>query len=375
MVMQKIDIEHWVFILDRATPHNNVLINEIVKDGCIDLTICYAIEEDKARYNWVVSPTHEIKKALIYGKKLNLPFLAKCVFSKKSKFIIVGWANVNTILLHVLFFLFRKKYNHWSDLPDLDAKLNSVFKSAIRWSAYWFLRNSYSTVFGVGKTSVLGFQNLGFKQNRIVNLPIFINLSNSEYDHYKLKEHYRKKGMIKSDKFILLAGSRLVYEKGFDLLINAFKLLPRNLSQNICLVIVGSGEEFENLNMQVIEYNLQDSVIFTGWLEIMDFINLMKISDVFVHPARFDSYGGTIYAMSESLPVIGSTKAGAAVDRIVHGINGFLYHPNDVESLSSYISLLYKDNILLSNMRKNARETAMSWPPKRGVQILKDNLI
>jgi len=359
--MSKLFLDHWYLILDRATPHNNILIKEIVKDKNINLTVCYALEDDKARYNWEVSPTHQIKRALIYGKKLNLPFLAKCLFSKKSKFIIVGWANINTIMLHVLFFLIQKKYNHWSDLPDLDEKLNPVLKPKIRRLAYWILRSSNSKVFGVGKTSVLGFQNLGFQQNRIVNLPIFINVSNSEIDYYKLKKHYIERDIIKSDKFILLAGSRLVYEKGFDLLINAFKLLPQNLSQNISLVIVGSGEEFENLNMQVIEYHLQDSVIFTGWLEMMDFINLMKISDVFVHPARFDSYGGTIYAMEASLPVIGSTKAGAAVDRIVHGINGFLYHPNDIESLSSYISLLYDDNILRLNMRKKARETAISF--------------
>ena len=373
--MSKSVIEHWYLILDRATPHNNVLIKEIVNDSCINLTICYALEDDKARYDWKISPTHQIKKAIIYGKKLNISFLLKCLFSRNSKFIIVGWANVNTTVLHFLFFLTRKKFNHWSDLPDLDEKHNSPLKSRIRVFAYWILRNSNSIVFGVGISSVLGFKKLGFNINRIVNLPIFIELYNVKKDKEFLRQRFIDKNIIRHDKFILLAGSRLVFEKGFDLLISALQIVPQDISKNICLIIVGSGVEFDNLNRQVNESKLQDNVVFTGWLEMTDFIDLMRVSDVFVHPARFDSYGGTMYAMEACLPVIGSTKAGAAVDRIVDGVNGFLYNPCDIESLSNYISLLYCDDDLRLEMGKEARETALKWPPRRGVEILKNNLI
>lgn len=373
--MNKNNSFNWVLILDRATPHNNVLIKEILKNDSVNLDICYAIDEDKNRYDWKLSPTHAIKKAKIYGKSINFKFLSKCIFSTNTKFIIVGWSNINTILLHVIFFLLRRKYNHWSDLPDLDVKINSLNRKYLRNFAYWILRNSKSNVFAVGIHSINGFVKLGFQKSRIFNMPIFIEVTNFNKIMGSKKNDLCLKYEIPNDKFILLAGSRLVFEKGYDLLISALSLLEIDIRQNTILIIVGSGEELFKLKMLSQELNVSDNILFMGWLEMNEFIDLMRISDIFVHPARFDSYGGTIYAMEASLPVIGSTKAGAALDRIKHGFNGFLYEPNDIYSLAKYISELYNNPILIKKMSVAARETALKWHPSVGVVTLKDNLI
>jgi glycosyltransferase involved in cell wall biosynthesis len=373
--MRKHNLSNWVLILDRATPHNNILIKEILKNDSVNLKICYAIEEDKKRYDWKNSPTHSIKEAKIYGRLLNFKFLLKCIFSSESKFIIVGWSNINTILLHVIFFLLRRKYNHWSDLPDLDVKIRPIYKQYFRNSAYWILRNSKSHVFGVGIHSINGFIKLGFPKSRIFNLPIFIEVTNNVKISGSLRNNLCLKHKIPIDKFILLSGSRLVHEKGYDLLLSAFSLLEKDIKQNSSLVIVGSGEELVNLKILAQKLDISNNVLFLGWLEMNDFIDLMRISDIFIHPARFDSYGGTIYAMEASLPVIGSIKAGAAIDRIEHGINGFLYQPNDINSLAMYISKLYNNPALKESMSQAARKTALRWHPSLGVDTLRKHLI
>ena len=53
--------------------------------------------------------------------------------------------------------------------------------------------------------------------------------------------------------FFLTTGSRLVYDKGFDILIEAINLLPHNIKKDIKCLIVGKGEEKQNLINQSIK--------------------------------------------------------------------------------------------------------------------------
>ena len=75
------------------------------------------------------------------------------------------------------------------------------------------------------------------------------------------------------------------------------------------------------------------------------------------------------------VPVIGSKKAGAAAERIVHGKNGILYEPENFQDLSRYIQRVFSDKELEKNIAKEAHLTALSWKPEKGRNILVDNAI
>jgi glycosyltransferase involved in cell wall biosynthesis len=79
--------------------------------------------------------------------------------------------------------------------------------------------------------------------------------------------------------------------------------------------------------------------------------------------------------MALGVPVIGSYGAGAAIDRIQQGRNGFLYDAEDIQSLANFITLLYQNPDLRRRMGSEALKTAQEWPPSRGVQILVDHAI
>lgn len=122
------------------------------------------------------------------------------------------------------------------------------------------------------------------------------------------------------------------------------------------------------------ELNLVEQIVMEKWLAIDDFKALIANSDVFIHPARFDSYGGTTLGMALGVPVIGSTGAGAAVDRIEHGVNGFLYEATDTQALARIIRQLLTDPELRRRLGEAGRETALRWHPIRGVDILVQHL-
>jgi glycosyltransferase involved in cell wall biosynthesis len=357
-------------IQDLATPHNNVLIEQFKNRIDVELKLWYSRGSDASQYQWTNDITHEHFNANIYGTTLNWQFIKYVITHPSEKFVLVGWANDNTRLLHLLFFLLRRPFSHWTDLPDPNQKDRRAIKRFMRWFAYQLLRYSNATVFGVGKTSIDCFKSWGFPERMLVNLPIFVsveeNISSYQFHRNNLYQRYA----VPSSGFLLTAGSRLVFDKGYDLLIKAISELGSELIKKVKVVIVGSGNESDALNKQINDLNLSKVIQIEKWLDINDFKSLIANSDIFLHPARFDSYGGSTLGMSLGVPVIGTNGAGAAVDRINHGENGFLYEATDTQTLSHYITQLLNDTELRQRIGDAGRQTALQWHPSRGVDIL-----
>ena len=358
-------------IQDLATPHNNVLIRHFMGDLNAKIKLWYARDLDSKLHPWAKSITHEHFPAEIYGDGFNWRFLRYCLFHPNERYVIVGWANTNTRLLHLLFFLLRRPYNHWTDLPSSHlTAVVGVKQKFLRWLAYRTLKYSKSKVFGVGVTTLEYFRRLGFEESRLVNLPIFVETDEDLPAYHTQRERIIRKYAIKPEDCVLIAGSRIVHEKGYDLLIRAIALIDPAIRQHLKVIIVGSGPSVPELELLIENKNLTDIVTLDKWLAIEDFKALVANSDIFIHPAREDSYGGTTLGMALGIPVIGSYGAGAAVDRIQHGQNGLLYETEDIQSLSHCIVLLYQNPDLRRRMGQEALKTARAWPPTRGVQIL-----
>lgn len=362
-------------IQDLATPHNNVLIEQFAGREDVKIKLWYAQAQNNARYQWSGDISQKHSVANIYGTRLNVSFLLYCLTHSHERFVIVGWMNTNTRLLHLLFFLLRRPFNHWSDLPNPIQEGMTLNQRFLRWSAYKLLRYSRSKVFVVGKVTMDCFRAWGYPENMLVNLPIFVSLSDDlaayRNRYGEIFKHYE----VPQGGFLISAGSRLIFLKGYDLLIKAVADLTHSLRKKIKLVIVGFGEEKASLDEQIADLRLQDIVKIENWMEIEDFKAVIANSDIFLHPARFDSYGGTILGMALGVSVIGSTGAGAAVDRIEHGFNGLLYEPNDTKTLTKHIETLLNDELLRKRMALAGQATASQWPPSRGVEILLNHTI
>ena len=362
-------------VQDLATPHNNVLIAQFKDNPDVKLKIWYAVDQDRGLYQWDKNISHEHFPAEIYGSAINWHFIKYCLTHQDEKFVIVGWANNNTRLVTLLFFLLRRKFNHWTDLPNTETRCKSLKQKFLRWLAYKMLRYSSAMVFCVGVTSMNYFRQLGFSEARLVNLPIFVEVNDNIPAYQMKREIIFAKYHIVPKNFVISAGSRLIHEKGYDLLINAVGLLDEETRKHVKVVIVGSGPCVAELQRLIVDLQLIDQITLEKWLAIEDFKTLIANSDIFIHPARLDSYGGTTLGMAVGVPVIGSYQAGAALDRIAQGRNGFLYDAEDIQVLANFITLLYQNPTLCKRMGKEARKTALKWPPRRGLEIIVENAI
>lgn len=124
----------------------------------------------------------------------------------------------------------------------------------------------------------------------------------------------------KKIKHLVFVG-RLVYDKGADLLIEAFKKSNR---KDLDLVIIGEGPELQRLKAQAKGLKVR----FTGKLEGMKLVKELRKADLYIMPSRVEGMPiRLLEAWASKLPVL-ATKAGDNEKYIKEGKTGFLSDVN-----------------------------------------------
>ena len=346
---------HIHFIQNEATPHNNQLISDFLNSGNYDLTLWYARDYSN-EYSWKEDLTNKYLPAKIYGDKLPNFFMAfKLAFDQKSKIFQTGWETPTAKLIIILCFFSRKNLNLWCDLPNPHLS-DSFLKALLRNLLYYLLKKPNIKLFCAGKEALDYFTNkLVNKKDSLINLPI--NIYHENDINFNTYAHEIKKKYNALDKSLFItSGSRLVKEKGFDLLIKSISMLDADIQKNIKLIIFGMGSEKDNLEKEINENSLNETITMVEWLDINDMRALVASSDLFIHPARFDAYGaGTLNAMSLGTPVIATKTSGSGPALIDHGSSGWLYDADDTEKLSELITFCFNNLNELDLISKNAK--------------------
>ena len=158
------------------------------------------------------------------------------------------------------------------------------------------------------------------------------------------------------DKFVVTFLGRIAPEKSVDLLIEAMKDLSKK-DDSICLMIVGGGPQLDELKEMVNDYQLNDSIIFTGPKESSLVPSYYHVSDLFVSASITETQGLTfIEAMARGIPVL------ARYDKnldgvIVDGRNGYFFSDKD-DLVDKILCLSQMD---LSELSQYAIEDALQY--------------
>ena len=170
-------------------------------------------------------------------------------------------------------------------------------------------------------------------------------------DINKLKEKYN----IKDTDFVIGSVSRIAKEKSIDRIINTFPEVLRKIP-SAKLLIVGDGPDKEELMKLTKSKGLEESVIFTGKVEL-EMINMYyQLMNVFVTFSITETQGLTVIeAMASGLPVL-AIKDDSFIDSVKHNKNGFLF--NKDEEYIDYVYKLYNDKKLYDKQSLNSLELA-----------------
>lgn len=142
--------------------------------------------------------------------------------------------------------------------------------------------------------------------------------------------------------------------KGLDILLKAWNKFHKKHPE-AKLVIMGTGEEKENLETQAQELGITDSVNFKGYVENAK--QYLSSFDIFVLPSRSEAMPYTLLeAGLAELPVI-ATSVGGIPEVIESGINGVLVPAEEEEALFSTLVLLAEDEELRKRLGTNLKSS------------------
>lgn len=160
---------------------------------------------------------------------------------------------------------------------------------------------------------------------------------------------------IGDDIPLIGALSRIRHEKGIDLLVEAFYQLVQE-GVRAQLLIVGSGQDEDNLKDKIKEWRIGSSVRFYGRANWDEAMQLMSLMDIVVVPSRFEGFGlSAAEAMAAGKPVIASDTSGLS-EIVSDNETGILFPVENIGALKDAMMRLLKDKQLRYNLGRAGKK-------------------
>jgi glycosyltransferase involved in cell wall biosynthesis len=215
----------------------------------------------------------------------------------------------------------------------------------------------------------------GATEERIVYLPGF-----SSFPHFsaRCEEGLEERDSLRSA--IGLVGTTFVYVgrfwagKGLSFLLDAFAVLQRRLDEQVSLLLAGDGPEERNLR-EFCRREGVSNVFFVGFKQRDELPNVYAASDIFVFPTLGDPFGQVVEeAMSCSLPVISTERAGQIRERLADGVEGFVIPPENSAALLDRMERLVVDADLRRKMSKASVRRVAQYTPEYWAEQFEDTI-
>lgn len=354
---------HEVRIIALHPDYANLLEHKLVISG---VSVEYAgqmhVKKQGSKKTYF-SPTALTWVALTATYKLFRAMLAKPV-----DVILVGKPHPMNSLAALLVKVIRRKVRLIVDCDDNEAssnRFNNQFqKQIVAWFETWVPKKAQfvtsNTYFTLNRLDLLGVP-----RNKLVYVPNGIDEERFGHIDPVNVEELRNRVGLQGKKVISYIGSMSLPSHPIDLLLKAFALIKENLPDTI-LMLVGGGEDLENLRVLARDLSIIDRTLFVGRVHPDEVAYYYALSDVSVDPVYDDdsARGRCPLKMFESwacgVPFLTSgvgDRARLAGDPPA----ALLVEAGNSEALACALVTILRDNQLASALRKSGQENLASY--------------
>jgi glycosyltransferase involved in cell wall biosynthesis len=180
-----------------------------------------------------------------------------------------------------------------------------------------------------------------------------IDLSSFEFDIKKQREKLFQRHNLDPKITLIGVSARLVQAKGHRYLLQALPEIIK-VHPDIKLFIAGDGSEKEHLIELSCKLNLDDYVIFAGYIK--EIFETMAGFDLLVLPSIIEPFGLVLAeGMALKKPIV-ATRVDGIPEVVQDQKTGILVPPGDPHSLASAIITLLKDKYLATRLGEKGRE-------------------
>ena len=162
------------------------------------------------------------------------------------------------------------------------------------------------------------------------------------------------------ERLVVLVG-RLVYEKGFQLALEALPGLVERLG-DVRFLVAGSGTHEQELHRQAAELGLDAHGTFLGWIGDDVLHSLYRIADLCVVPSIYEPFGlVALEAMASGCPCIVADTGGLREIVPEDERVGLRFNGGDAEHLAVMVERLLTDDALRERLVVEASEHVLSF--------------
>jgi glycosyltransferase involved in cell wall biosynthesis len=174
----------------------------------------------------------------------------------------------------------------------------------------------------------------------------------SEYKPGPVAKELRERFHIPNKKPIILYIGRLDSEKHLNIVIKALPHIRQKVDAH--MVIVGHGNDADNLHQLTRDLDLERHITFTGRVSDEDKYMLYRLGTVFVMPSPAELQSIVVLeAMATGLPIV-AVNAGALYELCQNNRNGFLIAVDDEAAMAEQVAKLLQDKKLCTKMSKES---------------------
>jgi glycosyltransferase involved in cell wall biosynthesis len=196
---------------------------------------------------------------------------------------------------------------------------NELFFLNKKYDFRYYLLKKINKIVVLNKNNFIKLTDLKFNNIYFIPNPV-------DTDFFSFSKRNKKNN-------ILFVGE-VNYRKGLHILIPAFLKLNK-IFKDIKLEIIGPITDYNYYNNLFKSFNINENIIFSGYLSKHDLLKRYHENDIFVLPSIIEGMPNALLeAMSSGLIVIGNDIPGIN-DNIINEYNGFLSKSNqdDIEKI------------------------------------------
>ena len=170
-------------------------------------------------------------------------------------------------------------------------------------------------------------------------------------------ENFKDKYDLNQAKTIILLQGPYITRKSQNEVIGYFPdILKEHKDTNY--LIIGEGPLLPKIKEEVVNLNIDDSTVITGYISDEELLVAYHISDILIYPAQEGSFGTPlIEAMASGLPVIAIDKP--PMNEMLPPDSGWLYERNNQEMFLEKVSDIIKNKKVIQKTTYKLQKHAL----------------
>lgn len=189
-----------------------------------------------------------------------------------------------------------------------------------------------------------------------------LNLANIISINNLIPQPILQKSSFQDGKIHLVFFGDIIQRKGVFDIIEVIRSMNEVERSGIVFHVCGNGE-VEKLSSLIKEYDLDDIVVYEGWVSGDKKQELLNKCDIMVQPSYLEALSlSVLEGMAYGLPII-ATNVGGIPSIVKDGQNGYLCNPGDIEEMKMRLEILLQNDDVRKKMGQSSQKIVLAYFP------------